>query len=185
MHAKTALVAGVLAGALALSGPALAGDNGQASPRKVDGSWLSLTTIDQSEYIDPPDGWPLIVPELDSFSSDGVIITTGAVPYMQLKDIPGFPPGTFWVAVSTGHGSWRWNGKDGIVITEYRSLSDPLYGELLGWAKIYVQLEFTTPDTLHGPFFVEMLDKEGNPTGITITGVTDSVRIAPEKIPVP
>lgn len=85
------LVAGLILESTAL----LAG----ATPRKMNGTWQSLVAVPPNDVLGNTQTEYL--PEFDTYSTSGTVVTTSAAPILPLD----FDQGAFLVGSQTGHGN--------------------------------------------------------------------------------
>ena len=131
---------------LATAAPGL----GEATPRKVAGTWISTLTIP-----DNPITGPLVLEEIDTFTADGTVVTSSSLPFLELA------PGLL-VLTSVGHGNWSSIGGGEYQSLQLRFLTDSASGMPAGYVKSTTIFRLEDRDRMSGEFSVQLLDPDKN-----------------------
>lgn len=118
---------------------------------RIAGTWMAQIAV-------PPTPWVgntevVIVPEMVTFMKYGGVITTPSLPLLPFPTPEGVVP----AQVSTGHANWERVGVGRIQTTNWRFLTHPISGELVGFVKIYVEFRLASAGEMTGSGILEVL----------------------------
>ena len=156
---------------------------GNATPKKMNGTWSSISTIPPNDILGNTE--PVSLPELDTFSTSGTAISSSAATVLPLTTDQGI----FLAATQIGQGSWKFKGGRRFAMTQWRFFSDATTGEPLGYLKLILEWRLSHWNAGQGVFQVEMLQLDmttpytsgGNP--VVIQGPFAMWRLAIEPLP--
>jgi len=106
---------------------------GTAAPKKMNGTWGSMVTVPPNDILGNVVNVDL--PELDTFSTSGTVITSAGASVMPLTLDQGF----YLASVGLGQGNWKMAGGNRFVMTQWRFLTDMNSGEPFGYIKVLAE----------------------------------------------
>ena len=124
---------------------------GKATPKRMNGTWSSIVTVPPNVILG--NEFDLDLPELDTFSTAGTVITSAGASVMYLF----LDQGEFMAAVGIGQGSWKFIGGHRFVMTQWRFLTDMISGEPFGYIKVLSELKLVNKNAAIGEYEVQML----------------------------
>lgn len=137
-----------------IAGPSalLAGQPGGApAPKKLNGTWTSVVTVPPNDILANEED--VFLPELDTFSTSGTVITSAAASVLPLTLDEGF----FLASVGIGQGNWKMTSGNHFVMTQWRFLTDLNTGEPFGYVKIIAEMGLQGRDYFSGEYEVHLL----------------------------
>ena len=128
---------------------------GHATPRKMNGTWSSIVVVPPNEILGNEEPMPL--PELDTFSGSGTVVTSSGASVMPLT--LDDPEEAFYLAsVGIGQGNWKFTGTRHFVMTQWRFLTDMNTGEPFGYIKIFAEWDLVDRHEARGTYEVQILE---------------------------
>ena len=149
----------------------------------MNGTWSSVVAVPANDVLGNSE--TLYLPELDTFSTSGTVVTSSAAAVLELE-IDGL--GTILGATQIGQGNWRFRGGK-FNSTQWRFLSNAATGQPVGYVKVIVEWHLVNRNTAEGVYQVEMLQLDmstpftsgGSP--IVIPGFFEMWRLPVESLP--
>ena len=126
--------------------------DGKAAPKKMNGTWSSIVTVPPNPIMGNTEDVNL--PEMDTFSTSGTVITSIAAPIMWLTLDQ---VGTRLTLFGIGQGTWKMAGGHRYVSTQWRFLTDMNTGEPFGYLKIVVEWGLVDNNYAAGEYEVQLL----------------------------
>jgi len=124
---------------------------GKATPKKMNGTWSSIVTVPPNDILGNVED--LDLPELDTFSTAGTVITSAGASVLPLELDQGF----FLASVGIGQGSWKFGGGHRFIMTQWRFLTDMSSGEPFGYIKVLAEWKLVNKNLAFGEYEVQML----------------------------
>ncbi len=124
---------------------------GKATPKKMNGTWGSVVTVPPNDILGNPVDMDL--PELDTFSTAGTVITSSGATVMPLV----LDQGDFLASVGIGQGTWKFLGGRRFVMTQWRFLTDINSGEPFGYIKVLAEWRLVNKNLASGDYEVQIL----------------------------
>jgi hypothetical protein len=142
---------------------------GRATPKKMNGTWSSIVTVPPNDVLGNP--VDVYLPEMDTFSTSGAVITSALASVMPLDLDQGF----FFASVGLGQGNWKMVGGHRFVMTQWRFLTDMNTGEPFGYMKVLAEWTLVDKNSAVGEYEVQMLQLDMT-TPFTSGGAPAAVR---------
>jgi hypothetical protein len=127
---------------------------GKATPKKMNGTWSSIVTIPPNDILGNAED--LDLPELDTFSTSGTVVTSSGASVMLLTLDQGGQE-EFLAAVGIGQGTWKFVGGHRFVMTQWRFLTDFESGKPFGYIKVLSKWRLVNKNLAAGEYEVQML----------------------------
>ena len=144
----------LIAGSAAL---VAAQSEGNATPKKMNGTWSSIVTVPPNDILGNEED--LDLPELDTFSTSGTVITSTAASVMPLELDDGAGGSiTYLASVGIGQGNWKFIGRHRFVMTQWRFLTDMDTGQPFGYIKVLAEWELENKNFATGRYEVQILE---------------------------
>jgi hypothetical protein len=152
-----------------------------ASPKKMNGTWISFSVIPPNDILGNPD--PMVLPEFETFSTSGTIITSSSATVMPLTT----DEGSFPALVGLGQGNWKFRGGE-FLMTQWRFLVNATDYQPVGFLKISNRWTLQNKKRGGGVYQVELLDLDMEPLHsggdpIVITGAFEIQLMPVEAMP--
>lgn len=127
----------------------------EAGGKKLRGTWQSLSVLPPTAVLGNSE--PMLMPELDTFTACGAVLTSSAASVMPLRT----DQGRFLGSVGLGQGTYKFKGNR-FVMTQWRFLMNVESGEPLGYLRIINEFTLAGKKAGQGQFQAElmMLDRE-------------------------
>ena len=137
-------------------GPAalFAGESGTATPKKMNGTWSSVVIVPPNDILGNTEDMPL--PELDTFSGSGTVITSSGATVMPLTLDP--QEELYLASVGIGQGNWKFIGNHRFIMTQWRFLTDLNTGEPFGYIKVLAEWRLQGKHQAIGEYEVQILE---------------------------
>jgi len=121
-----------------------------ATTKKMNGTWASLSEIPPNDMLGTTA--PLVIPQLDTFSTSGTVVTSSGASVLALAT----DQGNFLASVGIGQGSWKFRGGR-FTMTEWHFINDMATGQPVGYMKTTAEWSLANKKIGAGSYHVEML----------------------------
>lgn len=162
-----------------------AGQLGNATPKKMSGTWSSVVVVPPNDILGNTEDMPL--PELDTFSGSGTVITSSGATVLPLN--LDSEEDFYLASVGIGQGNWKFIGKHRFVMTQWRFLTDMNTGEPFGYIKVLAELRLENKHQAIGEYEVQILELDmmtpyySNGDPVRVSGPFFMRRLPIERLP--